>query len=131
MSIFPSIPRAKDVITEADIETWVGAVVRALWPVIKSANSETREILLFAVKEHGLVLEEQTKAMRQTLEVQSRAMQHTIETQGRQVSRLIAFGGLTAIFSKFWTDLPQWLKHRRWVVAAAYGLGVVVIILSV
>jgi hypothetical protein len=32
---------------------------------------------------------------------------------------------------RFWTDLPQWLKHRRWVVAAAYGLGVVVILLSV
>ena len=27
----------------------------ALWPVIKSANSETREILLFAVKEHGFL----------------------------------------------------------------------------
>eukprot|EP00434_Breviolum_minutum_P011193 symbB.v1.2.009876.t1/scaffold632.1/size217234/15 len=128
MSFIPSIPKAKDVITEEDIETWVGAVVRSLWPVM---NSETKELLLFAVKEHGLVLEEQTRAMRHTLEVQSRAMQHTIETQGRQVSRLIAFGGLTAIFSKFWNDLPDWLTHRRWAVAAAYGLGVVVIILII
>lgn len=32
---------------------------------------------------------------------------------------------------RFWNDLPDWLTHRRWAVAAAYGLGVVVIILSV
>ncbi|CAE7336792.1 unnamed protein product [Symbiodinium necroappetens] len=121
------MPRAKDVITEEDIQAWVSAGVRAATPLM---NSETREILLFAMREHQRILEEQTRvlAMRRTLEVQSGAMQHTIETQGRQVTRLIAFGGLTAIFSKFWQDIPPWLRDKRWSIAAAYGLGVLAII---
>ena len=70
--------------------------------------------------------------MRQTLEVQSQGMQFTIETQGRQVSRLvqtsekplkglcvfeklqIAFGGLTAIFSK---PLPKLFFYSRSLIA--------------
>ncbi|CAJ1352222.1 unnamed protein product [Effrenium voratum] len=76
------------------------------------------------------VITEEDIAMRRTLEVQSVAMRQTLETQGRQVTRLIAFGGLTAIFSKFWQDLPAWLKYRRWAVAATYGLGVVAILLG-
>mmetsp|Transcript_62586 Transcript_62586/g.117072 ORF Transcript_62586/g.117072 Transcript_62586/m.117072 type:complete len:127 (+) Transcript_62586:46-426(+) len=122
------IPRAKDLITEEDIQTWVSAGVRAAMPLM---NSETREILLFAMREHQRILEEQTMAMRRTLEVQTQAMQHTLETQGRQVTRLIAFGGLTAIFSKFWQEMPAWLRHKRWSVAATYGLGVLAIIIAV
>ncbi|CAJ1384291.1 unnamed protein product, partial [Effrenium voratum] len=116
--------RVEDVITEEDIETWVGA----LWPLV---NGETKDLMVFAMTEHQRILEEQTMAMRRTLEVQSVAMRQTLETQGRQVTRLIAFGGLTAIFSKFWQDLPAWLKYRRWAVAATYGLGVVAILLGV
>ncbi|CAE7542772.1 unnamed protein product [Symbiodinium pilosum] len=122
------IPRAKDLITEEDIQTWVSAGVRAAMPLM---FTETRELLLFAMHEHQRILEEQTRAMRQTLEVQSEAMQYTIETQGRQVSRLIAFGGLTAIFSKFWQDIPAWLRDKRWSLAAAYGAGVLAIIFGV
>lgn len=42
----------QDVITEEDIEIWIRAVVRSLSPVI---NSETKDVLLFAVKEHGFL----------------------------------------------------------------------------
>ncbi|CAE7554922.1 Ankrd54 [Symbiodinium sp. CCMP2592] len=83
------MPRAKDVITEEDIQAWVSAGVRAAMPLM---NSETREILLFAMQEHQRILEEQTRAMRRTLEVQSEAMQHTIETQGSGRTFLPGFG---------------------------------------
>ena len=165
----------QDVITAEDIEVWVGAVVKALWPLLADGERETRELLLFVVREHGqlgrksncfwvqrqrdlflqqfwaqrslfrycipicvlyplfktkcldivlvlsnhpvvaprLVLEEQTRAMRQTLEVQSRAMQRTIETQGRQVSRLAARPVVVVVVAACgWT--PRFQETGNW-----------------
>eukprot|EP00931_Biecheleriopsis_adriatica_P123090 TRINITY_DN98152_c0_g1_i1.p1 TRINITY_DN98152_c0_g1~~TRINITY_DN98152_c0_g1_i1.p1 ORF type:complete len:129 (-),score=12.89 TRINITY_DN98152_c0_g1_i1:166-552(-) len=122
------LPRAKEVITDDDIQSWVSAGLHAAMPLM---FKETREVLLFAMQEHQKVLAEQTMAMMRTMEVQSIAMQRTIETQGRMVSRLIAFGGLTAIFSQIWQELPVWLRSRRWIVACSYGLGVGTILVCV
>mmetsp|Transcript_365 Transcript_365/g.984 ORF Transcript_365/g.984 Transcript_365/m.984 type:complete len:123 (-) Transcript_365:194-562(-) len=115
----------RDIIQEEDIQAWVAAGVRAAAPLMME---QTRDVLVFAMKEHQKVLSGQTLAMKQTLEAQSVAMQRTIELQGRQVSRLIAFGGLTGICSKLWTELKPHERWQRMGLVIAYGLGIGAII---
>eukprot|EP00933_Yihiella_yeosuensis_P054038 TRINITY_DN52374_c0_g1_i1.p1 TRINITY_DN52374_c0_g1~~TRINITY_DN52374_c0_g1_i1.p1 ORF type:complete len:126 (+),score=19.67 TRINITY_DN52374_c0_g1_i1:71-448(+) len=122
MSIFP---RAKDVITEDDIKSWVVAGVQAASPFM---FTETREALLFAMREHQKILQEQTLAMMRTMEAQSVAMQQTIARQGAQVSRLIAFGGLTHLVTQLWHEVEPGRWQTKLSLAAGYGLGVVAII---
>mmetsp|Transcript_56096 Transcript_56096/g.121341 ORF Transcript_56096/g.121341 Transcript_56096/m.121341 type:complete len:124 (-) Transcript_56096:261-632(-) len=111
---------AKDLVAEDDIQTWVAAVLKAARPVM---DQETREILLFAMKEHQKVLAEQTLAMMRVMEVQSIAMQRTLEHQGRMVSRILAIGGLTGGCHLIWRDLRGQSEQRRWL-AGAYAVGV-------
>mmetsp|Transcript_32218 Transcript_32218/g.75670 ORF Transcript_32218/g.75670 Transcript_32218/m.75670 type:complete len:123 (-) Transcript_32218:178-546(-) len=110
----------RDIITDEDIEQWVTAAVRAAAPMMMT---ETRDVLVFAMREHQKVLTGQTLAMMKTLEAQSAAMQHTIELQGRQVSRLIAFGGFTGLCSKLWSELPPSKTWQRAALAVMYVVG--------
>eukprot|EP00928_Gymnodinium_smaydae_P068324 TRINITY_DN51424_c0_g1_i1.p2 TRINITY_DN51424_c0_g1~~TRINITY_DN51424_c0_g1_i1.p2 ORF type:complete len:127 (-),score=33.25 TRINITY_DN51424_c0_g1_i1:69-449(-) len=118
------LPRAKDLVREEDVQAWVTAGLHAATPMFLE---QTRELLLFAMREHQKVLEDQTLAMMRSMEAQSAAMQNTIAQQGRSVSRLIAFGGLTMLASQLWRELGGCVRARCWL-TCGYAAGVLGVI---
>mmetsp|Transcript_87862 Transcript_87862/g.246739 ORF Transcript_87862/g.246739 Transcript_87862/m.246739 type:complete len:126 (-) Transcript_87862:148-525(-) len=118
-------PQAKDVITEQDIETWVSAAVRASLPVLLK---ESREVLLFAMKEHEKVLQGQTLAMMRSLEAQTQMMSRVIEVQGRSMIRLIAIGGFSTLFAYLMGKRTSEDAVSKWKLVLSYGVGVIAIL---
>mmetsp|Transcript_28541 Transcript_28541/g.45945 ORF Transcript_28541/g.45945 Transcript_28541/m.45945 type:complete len:130 (+) Transcript_28541:70-459(+) len=122
------LPRAKDMITEADIEHWVSAAVRASLPVM---IKETREVLMFAMREHEKVLEGQTQAMMRTLEAQTKMMSSVIQAQGRSMLQLLAFGGLVSLLASIVEKRDKSQDQTiAWKIVLAYGIGTALIFAS-